>query len=308
MNFFLVNKKFNKRNFFLLSFVIISGIFLRFKDIYIESFSYWFDEIFTFYLSDPKNNLREIERILQTIEEENGKPNKYDLTPTYFYWLVQLSFKFFGHNPIVSSTLFSIISSLSILFSYYISRIITKNFLVNLSVVIFFSLNPFLIYHTYEIKVQTFLLFFFLINFFFFLKLSLKFKKYFILYILSLINLVSISPTSYAIIFAQIICFLFSKKKGLKIPKNFVVSLCLLLILILIFNLDYLLEVTKINTTQIFYRNFFIGFFFNNYFGSIYLGAIFLLLFLFFLLLIFKKKILFQNFFLEFNLAIIFFS
>jgi hypothetical protein len=296
----------NSNKKLLLLIAIIFGTFLRFNNFYASAFSYWFDEQFTFYVSNPNNNLFEFKKILDTLVSDIGQNYNYDITPIYYYYLIQSAFKFFGYNPLVSSTLVIVVSCISIVLSYYISRIITKNFLVNFSVILLFSLNPFLIMHSQEVRVQSFVVLFFLVNLFFFLKILSKFKKYYFFYFLSLVNLMFIAPTTYAIIFSQIVLIVFSHK-NLNVPKKKIFFCLILAITFYLFlNVNYISAYPKIETYHIFYKNFFLGLFFNRFFGSIFAGGLFLLLFTFLLFIWLKKDFLFKDSFLNLNLIIIF--
>jgi len=115
-----------------------------------------------------------------------------------------------------------------------------------------------------------------------------------------------IAPTTYAIIFSQIVLIVFSHKNFNISKKKILFCLILAITFYLFLNVNYISAYPKIETYHVFYKNFFLGLFFNRFFGSIFAGGLFLVLFTFLLFIWLKKGFLFKDSFLNLNLIIIF--
>jgi hypothetical protein len=277
--------------------LIIIGLIFRFYGF--DSKSFWWDEQYTFYLSDPKKNFSYFHNYSREFLTESIVVEQ---TPKFYYYLIRCVFFFFGYDPDVGKIFTIIISSLSILLVYYISKIISNNYYVNLTCCTLTSLNIYLIWNSQELRAQSIVLFLFLINFYFFIKTLKKFNKYFIPNIVSAVILLSFYPTTLVVIFAQFIfiCLFFFSKRNL---GAFFFSI----IIYLFFNFEYLLKATEITGHHAkLYKEFFLGFFFNNFFGNIYLGAFHLILIIVLIIIFFRrKKNILENKILFFNLIII---
>lgn len=263
MNYHINDKK------ILILISIIIGIIFRIYGL--DSKSLWWDEQYTFYLSDPKKNFSDFNSYTREFLTENIV---IEQTPKIYYYLIRCIFIFFGYDPNVGKIFTIIISSLSILLVYYISKIILNNYYINLICCTLTSLNIFLIWNAQELRAQSIVLFLFLINFYFFLKTIKKFKKYFILNILSMVALLSFYPTTIIVVCAQIIfiCLFYFSKKNLGVHFFSI-------IIYLSLNFEYIIKATEIHGNYAtLYKEFFLGFFFNNFFGNVYLGAFHLIL------------------------------
>ena len=261
-------------------FILLSPLFLVYNFLYDPG--YWFDEWATLFSSNPNVSLNEISNRIKGYE--TGIPEN---VPPYYYLILRFYFQIFGFTA-ENGRIFSIIFFLLAIFVFTVlsKKLLGKNYFLS---VLMFSLNPLLIWMANETRVDTFLVFFCVLNLLIFIICINKYSifYYFLLLILNILIL-SIYPLTFSIFFSQIIfltfCKYFKKKKN-----NFLFFLIIFsFILYLLINHNYILD--KLHNSDGHFAtlnsHFFIGFFFNIFFGNVYFGAIYLL---FFIVLFFKN-------------------
>lgn len=274
-----------KKKYYIL--FLLSPFFLIYNFLYDPG--YWFDEWATLFSSNPNVSLNEI--ISRIKGYETGIPEN---VPPYYYLVLRFYFKIFGftaENGRIFSAIFFILAILA--FTVLSKKLLGKNYFLS---VLMFSLNPFLIWMANETRVDTFLVFFCILNLLIFIICINKYSIFFyFLLLISNILTLSFYPLTFSIIFSQIIFLIFCKYfKKKKYDFLFFVVIFSFIFYFLI-NYNYILD-KWYNSGSHFATlnsNFFIGFFFNIFFGNIYFGAIYLL---FFTAIFFKniKKIFFD--------------
>ena len=187
INTFIKNdQKLNLVNFriFLIS-IFIFSFFIRLYNLNYED--YWFDELFTFYVSDP--NVSFYETYLRIIETENNN---------FYQFILKIFFLFFGYNDFNGRLFVAITGSLipviaTKIYYEYISKRKFEIFLVSF----FLIINYFLILQSQELRANSFLCLIFLININFFFKISnsnktIKKKDYIFVLILNILSLLKL--------------------------------------------------------------------------------------------------------------------
>lgn len=272
--------------------IILLGLILRFYNVNYENL--WFDEIFTFHVTDPNLSFADtLSRIKST-----------ESIPFLHFYLIKVCNSLFGYDPIVGRIFSAFFGFLSIFtVSILCKKIVNnKSYLLAICLV---SLNIFLIAYSQEMRVYIFTFFLVSIALTFFFNFYDEqtpkiFTKNFILF--SFFMLLSIFSHPFSIIvlgsliFFVFIDYIFFKNQNRKIN----ISLIFICIITLIFLFHYLGYVETDYTSWIkqpelkFYTNLY----FSKFFGSRLLGIIhlFILIFLSFYLwkkIISNKKIIF---------------
>jgi len=286
-------------NFLYYSTLIFITILFRLYNINYDDF--WIDEIISFYVSDPSITLSEFYYRHKTLEN----------SPFLFNLILRNYFQIFGYDSLIARYVPSILNSLSIFFLIYFY---TKTLKGKSSLLLFILLafNIYLIKYSQELRLYSWYLFIFIINVYYFYKVSnlrntlpnLNFYLFFITSILLILT----HPFSLIIIFSYNIFFLyeyFSK-------KFFDTKLFVLLIIINCFSVLFIIFFILNTTHQPIWIEsidwkFFTNFFFSKFFGSRLVGGIYLLTFIL-LLCKYMKNILFESNFVFFLLISIFFS
>ena len=270
-------------------FILLSPFLLVYNFLYDPG--YWFDEWATLFSSNPNISSEEI--INRIKGYETGIPEN---VPPYYYLILRFYFQIFGFTA-ENGRIFSIIFFVLAVFVFAIlsKKLLGKNSFLS---VLMFSLNPLLLWMANETRVDTFLVFFCVLNLLIFIICINKYSFffYFLLFI-SNILILSIYPLTFSIYCSQIIFLLFCKyfkKKSYNLLFFLIISSFILYLLI---NHNYILDKLQnsVNHFATLNSHFFIGFFFNIFFGNVYFGAIYLLLFL---ALFFKN---FKKMFLDLN-------
>jgi hypothetical protein len=261
-----------KKNYYI--FILLSPFFVIYNFLYDSG--YWFDEWVTLFSSNPNISLNEIISRIKGYET-----NLPENVPPYYFLVLRFYFKIFGFTA-ENGRLFSVFFFVLAIFVFTVlsKKLLEKNYFLS---VLMFSLNPFLIWMANETRVDTFLVFFCVLNLFIFIICINKYSIFFyFLLLISNILMLSVYPLTFSIFFAQIIflifCKYFKKKK-----YNFLFFVIIFsFIFYLLINYNYILD--KWYSTGSHFAtlnlNFFIGFFFNIFFGNIYFGAIYLLFFI----------------------------
>jgi uncharacterized membrane protein len=285
------NKKYNIHYYFF----FISLIFLIYN--FNNDSGYWFDEWSTLLNSDPNVSTEIIYNRIDGIGTVGELvPKIYFLTLRFFF----LIFGFSAENGRIFSIIFFILS-ISI-FYYLLKLFLSKQ--NSLFIAGILSVNPFMLWMANETRVDTFNIFFCILNIYFFFKSLLKKKiKNNLLYIVSCVWMLSVHPLTIGVISSQIIYILILKK------KKHLIFISLALIIYILFNFNYVMKglsggLTPGHTTI--QLNFFFGYYFNIFFGNKYFGALYLILFLFLCLFNFKK--IFKEKIILYSVIIIFLS
>lgn len=270
-------------------FILLSPLLLVYNFLYDPG--YWFDEWATLFSSSPNVSLNEIANRIKG--NETGIPEN---VPPYYYLILRFYFQIFGFTA-ENGRIFSIIFFVLAVFVFAIlsKKLLGKNSFLS---VLMFALNPLLLWMANETRVDTFLVFFCVLNLLIFIICINKYSFffYFLLFI-SNILILSIYPLTFSIFFSQIVFLIFCKYFKQKSYNYLFLLIIFSLISYLLINHNYILD--KLHNSHNHFAalnsHFFIGFFFNIFFGNIYFGAIYLLLFI---ALFFKN---FKKMFLDLN-------
>jgi len=272
-----VLKTLNEQKILLL--ILLSGILLRFYNINFDD--YWYDEIISFWVSNPEHSLSKSFDIHNKIEVN---------TYTYHFFLKTI-YHLFGYDPAYGryfSAFFGILSLLLIIFFFNDQK--NKN-LNNFSLFLL-SLNIYHISYSQEARVYSILFFFSLLSFLFFFR-SIEKQKVnlnYLAFILFSLIAVFLHPFSLIILFSFITFLLlrFIFKKVIYKKLNY--SILIITLISILFYFFYLMSLELIHSNHYWIENpdlgFYSNFFFSNFFGSRLMGIIFLLSLL---LLIFKN-------------------
>jgi uncharacterized membrane protein len=274
-----------------LFFIILSiGIILRFYNINFDDL--WYDEIISFWVAHPGHLFNESLNIHKDIE----------IAPFTFNLLLRFFYQIFGYEIDYARYLPSLLSVLTILIVYKLSKLLDKNnsFLMTTFLV---SLNIFLINYAQEQRVYSILIFFSSLSLLFFFKLLKENVKFFdiCVFFFATLSLTFLHLFSLFIIFSYFLylVLIFLKKKQKFFELN--IALGIILIGALVFYIPYVLSFSEnlnsnLEVNYSWNKNpslkFFTNFYFSNFFGSRIMGLIFLLTFF---SLIFKYRTIFLN-------------
>ena len=279
--------KFQENNLLIYSLVfliILLGFVFRFYNINYENL--WLDEIYSFWVTDPNLSFAETYLRIQTTES----------IPFLYYYLVKISNKIFGYDPIVGRCFSAFFGFLSIFSVGILCKKITQNESY-LFATCLISLNIFLIVNSQEMRVYIFTFFLVSLSLIFFLDLYKEQKdKIFTknLFLFPFFTLMAILSHPFTIIvLASVISFIIIDY-FLFFNTNRKVNISLLLISILTISFLYhyvnYVSLDKIGWIKQPGIKFFTNFYFSNFFGSRLLGIIHLFT-LIFLLCYLRKKI-----------------
>ena len=277
-------------------------VFFTFSIPQINLENLWFDELMTFWITNPEiNNYETFKKII-----------KYENTPPLYYFILKFYFKIFSYDyqlvriPNIIFHVFSIFVFYSILI-----KISKDKFFVYLGMILFAS-NYFLISYTQEARVFIFFCLTslcFLNSYFKIREIDIEFKNLDLLF-LFIFSLILINSFIFSFILIGTFFFyefLFEKKNKKYFAINGVVFLSILISIF--FNIEFYksilsFEANSINNQSI---NFYIfNYFFKQFFGSKIMGYLFIFFFLISIFYLVKNKI--NNKKLSFLLLVIFFS
>ena len=270
--------------YFIILSVILLGFILRFYNIGHENL--WFDEIFSFWVTDPSLSFTDTFSRVKSTES----------IPFLYFYLIKICNSLFGYDPIVGRIFSAFFGFLSIFTTGNLCRkfVNNKSYLLTICLI---SLNIFLIAYSQEMRVYIFTFFLVSTALLFFFNLydeqkSKIFTKNFILFSLFMILAIFSHPFS-IIILGSLICFvfidyIFFKNQNKKINT----SLIFISTITLFFLFHYLGYVETDNVSWIKQPElkFFTNFYFSKFFGSRLLGIIHLVI-LIFLTFYFWKKV-----------------
>ena len=271
--------------YFIILSIILLGFILRFYNIGYENL--WFDEIFSFWVTDPSLSFTDtFSRIKST-----------ETIPFLYYYLVKFCNYLFGYDPIVGRIFSAFFAFLSIFTVSNLCRkfVNNKSYLLTTCLI---SLNIFLIAYSQEMRVYIFTFFLVSTALVFFFNLydeqsSKIFTKNFILFSLFMLLAIFSHPFS-IIILSSLICFIFADYIFFKNQnKKINISLIFVSIITLFFLFHYLGYVNTDNVSWIKQPElkFFTNFYFSKFFGSRLLGVIHLVILIFLSLYLWNKVI-----------------
>jgi len=241
---------------------------------------YWFDEWSTLLSSDPRVPIQKI------YERIDGIGTVGELTPKIYFLILRFFFLIFGYTA-ENGRIFSVFFFILLIFIFYHLLKLFFNKQKSLFIAGILSVNPFMLWMANETRVDTFNIFFCILNiYFFFVGFFKKKLKYNLLYLISCVWMLSVHPLTILIVLSQII-YIFLLKK-----KNYLIYILLSLTTYFLLNYSYVIKglsgvLTPGHTKLQF--NFFLSYFFNTFFGNKYFGGFYLLLFLFLFFFNFKK-------------------
>ena len=267
---------FNSKYFiiFAICFSLLFGVILRLYNLNYDSL--WFDEIASFWVSDP----------LISLSESYERNRLAESQPFLFNYLLKLTHEVFGYKSYVGRYFSATFGILSIISITYLSRLLKKN---NSFVLVAFlvSFNVFLIKYSQEVRVYSFLFFIHSLSIIFLIK---AFKSYdsqenlfanTFLYIIFQ-SLAFLTHPFALIFFFSLIAYYFFYY--LKYKKN-LVFLNYIILALLIFLAIYLPIYLREDQPFPYWLKhpdlkFFTNFYFSTFFGSRFLGLIHLILLL----------------------------
>ena len=268
--------------FFCITFGITSRIYnLNFDNL-------WFDEIVSFWVSDPAI----------TIKESYHRHFQSENVPFFFNFSLKVFHKVFGYDASIGRYFSSILGILSIFSVTYLSKILSKNnaYLLTLFLI---STNIFLI--SYSQEARLFMMVFFLtsINLIFFFKLidsnekKINLNLITFLFILSSMAMILTFPLSLIIFFSTLAFTMINYLIFKKIFKNLNFALIIILIFIIFYIPYYVLNTQAYDHYAVWIEHpdlkFYTNFYFSKFFGSRLVGLIHLIL-LISLIVTFRKK------------------
>ena len=142
----MFKKSNNNLGLYLAYLTILLGIIFRFYNLGFENL--WFDEIVSFWVSDPKISFF----------ESYERNNIGEGTPFLFNFLIKILHSLFGYTPNVGRYFSSTISILSIFSMIYLAKII-KNNNSYLLIIFLVSMNIFFIKYSQESRVYSLVFF-----------------------------------------------------------------------------------------------------------------------------------------------------
>ena len=251
-------------------------VFFAFSISQINLENLWFDELMTFWITNPEiNNNETFKKIIN-----------YENTPPLYYFILKYFFKIFGYDyqlvrvPNIIFHIFSIFVFYSILI-----KISKDKFFVYLGMILFAS-NYFLISYTQEARVFIFFCLTSLcfINYYFKIRetyFELKSLDLVLLFIFSLILLSSFIFSFILIGSLFFYEFFFEKKNKKYFAINGVVFLSI--IISILFNIEFYKSILNFEAVSISNQNvnfYIFNYFFKQFFGSKIMGYLFILFFL----------------------------
>ena len=191
----------NKSLNVLLAISVLFGILFRLYNINYENL--WFDEIATFWVTDPNISLTDMFERNRTTEG----------APYFYYILVYYLHKIFGYDPNVGRYFSSFLGIISIFSIGYLCRLLNKNNSYKLSIFLV-SFNVFLIAYSTEFRSYMLLFFSTTMTLIFIIKylnnIQNNHNSYFYLILLSLIQIINviIHPFSFIVFFFNLFVFI----------------------------------------------------------------------------------------------------
>tara|TARA_Y100000591_G_scaffold327299_1_gene351499 strand:+ start:676 stop:2121 length:1446 start_codon:yes stop_codon:yes gene_type:complete len=285
--------------------VIISLLFFTF---FIRAYNIgyddlWFDEISSYWVSDPKISLNE-----NLIRHE-----KIEKTPFLYFLVLKYNFDIFLYNDLTGRYLSLFFNVLGIVFSILTCKLISSNKAYIFALFMFAS-NIYLINYSQELRVYSFVFFLSSLYLYLFFRIYKFFKTenlnffYFTLLSFSLVLMLISHPFCYIVFFSTSVFLLMEFFFKKRISKTLKYNLVFGVIFSFIY-LFFLLEKNGQSPSWILQPDlkFYTNFYFSKFFGSRLMGLTHLILFLSLIFLIYKKALK-KNFELNILLILVFFS
>ena len=292
-----------KKKFYVLTFIITLGLFLRLYNINFEDL--WFDEQAGFLVADPKLNISET--ILLAKNQDYG-------TSLFFNLILKKFFGLFGYNPDIGRILTVFFGVISIPALCYLTFQIKKNS-GYLLVAFLSSISWYLISYSQELRPYSLLFLLSILSVIFFFKLMDEDNKTIKLNFFLFVIFSSLAAVTHIFFFIIILSqFIFLIVNKFEIKDYFYIKLfsVILITLIYIFVMyDFLILQIQLGNQDWWIQQvkleFFINFFFSRYFGSKIMGLIYLLI-LIYLITIQRKTVFKLSSKYFFLILILFFS
>ena len=269
-------KKIENKNqliFFAIGFSLFFGVLLRFYNLNYENL--WFDEIVSFWVSEP----------FISLSESYARNSAAEGTPFLFNFLLKNLHEIFGYHTYLGRYFSALFSVLSILSIAYISWTLKKN---NSYILVLFlvSFNVFLIKYAQEARVYSLVFFLSTMTIIFLIKsfnLSSNKKNLFInsfFYIIFQMLAIMVHPFTLIIFFSLITYYFFyflkNKKNLVFLNYSILIIFLLLSVYLPIYFSDRIQHPADwLNNPQL---KFYTNFYFSSFFGSRILGLIHLIL------------------------------
>ena len=297
---FLTRFNYKKRKIILLIFLLTFGYYIRIYNI--DSESFWFDEILSYWITDPNIS----------IYESFSRHNSIEQIPFFYHLILKTNFIFFSYDSFYGRILSVIFNLLGIFFIVLTVKNIAKNNSYLLAAFLLVS-NIFLIKYSQEMRPYSFIFLLSSVNIYLFYKIinlknlqKIDYLKLFLFVIFQILMIMSHPFT--LIIFFSFGFFIFlnflNKRKNKTLLRSFQIVFIFSVIYILFFftNLEsYPSWITQPDLK--FYTNFY----FSKFFGSRALG-IFHLFSLLILSVIYFRNILKKNEIYNLLFSVIFLS
>ena len=148
----------HKKKFYFLTFIFVSGLFLRIYNINFEDL--WFDEQASFFIADPKLDINETILLIKDLDRTN----------LFFILILKKFFELFGYNPDIGRILTVFIGVISIPALSYLTFQIKKNS-GYLLVAFLSSISWYLISYSQELRPYSLLFLLSILSVIFFFKL-----------------------------------------------------------------------------------------------------------------------------------------
>ena len=292
----------HKKKFYFLTFIFVSGLFLRIYNINFEDL--WFDEQASFFIADPKLDINETILLIKDLDRTN----------LFFILILKKFFELFGYNPDIGRILTVFIGVISIPALSYLTFQIKKNS-GYLLVAFLSSISWYLISYSQELRPYSLLFLLSILSVIFFFKLIDEDNKTINLNFFLFVLFSSLAALThiffFIVVFSQFIFLIVNKFKIKNYFYTKLLSVTLAPLIYLFVMYDFLiLQIQLVNQDwwiQQVKLEFFINFFFSRYFGSKIMGLIYLLI-LIYLILIQRKTVFKFSSKYFFLLLILFFS
>ena len=275
---------FLSKKYLLIIFLFLFALIIRAYNINYDNL--WFDEIASFWSTDPKISFKE-----SFIRHDN-----IEQTPYLYYLILKINFSIFDYDSYYGRFLSLVFNILGIFFSTALVKKISNNSSYLLALFLFAS-NIFLIKYSQEMRLYSMIFFLASINLYLFYSLDKKKKftkfsyKYFFIISIFQIFLIISFPFCW-IIFYSFVFYLFLKfLNRVPINRTLIISTLLTLVFSLFYILYTFLNLKSFHTWLIQVDlKFFTNFYFSKFFGSRLLGLIHLVLLISLILFYVLKK------------------
>ena len=279
----MLNSKKKIYQFNIISFCIVFAVFFRVYNINFDNF--WFDEILSFWITDPEISFRESFERHKSIEQ----------IPYLYHFILKIIFEIFNYESHLGRYLSFFFNILGIFFATILCKNIKNNNSYLLALFLF-STNIFLINYSQELRPYSMIFFLCALNLYLFFKLftlpkDKEIKSYYFIAMLFSNILMIISHPFSLIIFISTSIFLFfdffKNKRDLKMIHHIFTLSIVFSIIYLIFLFANLKTFPTWITQPDF--KFYTNLYFSKFFGSRLMGLTHLILLISLIVISFKK-------------------